>query len=336
MGDHAAVYGRPAVLATLDLQTRAVVSSAEADGVIAELPDFGRSWQWSADEISDLTDLTRGRWQEYRADPSAERYASLIGSGDAERLAMLAIGEAAQAVGHSADGIGLRVASALPAGAGLGSSASVAAAIVGALLAFWDRHAGVEQVADIVREVERRQHGLPSGVDHQTVIRGGVVWAEPGAEAGSAELSDLACSDAPQPIVIDTGPRQQTTGEVVEVVRGRAAGDPTIWNEMHEATREFRAALESSGDVRPMVRRYHRCLQRLGVVPARVAEWIGSWEDDGGAAKISGAGATRGDRAGCLLVYPPAKGAPADLPLPDGWMHIETAIGGPGLRIGIE
>lgn len=335
MGDHAAVYGRPAVLATVDLQTRVKVSPSRAPGVVAELVDLGCGWKWGAAEIVERTRSTRHRWQEYAADPTPKRLEKLLGEGDAERLAMLAIGEAARAAGRSPEGIRIRVSSELPMGAGLGSSASVAAAIAGGLLAFWEQGAAGLQVASVVREVERRQHGFPSGVDHQTVIRGGFVWAEPSPESGSVELTDLACTAAPQPILIDTGAPGQTTGEVVESVRQKVAnGD--VWDEMQTATLAFRRALESADDPRPAVRRYHRCLLRLGVVPDRVADWVRSWEDGGGAAKTSGAGATRGDRAGCLLAYAPANGDVERLSLLDGWTRLEVRIGTPGLTVKAE
>lgn len=336
MGDHAAVYRRPAVLATVDLQTEVVVSVAAASGVAGELVDLGKHWHWTSDEVVDLTEATRARWLEYADEPTPERFASLIGTGDAERLAVLAIGEASRAAGRLPDGIQVRVASGLPMGAGLGSSASVASALVGALLAFWGLPVDTPQVASVVREVERRQHGFPSGVDHQTVIRGGIVWAEPGAESGTADLTELTCRAAPQPVVIDTGAPQQSTGEVVEVVRQSTGADHSIWDEMQAATEEFRDALASAADPSPAVRRYHRCLQRLNVVPTRVAEWIRSWEDAGGAAKISGAGATHGDRAGCLLAYQPAEERSGYLSLPPGWTRVETRIGGPGLTVSVD
>lgn len=337
MGDHAAVYGRPAVLATVDLQTRVKVSSSQAPGVVAELADLSRGWKWRAAEIVERTRSTRHRWQEYAADPTPRRLDELLGEGDAERLAVLAIGEAARAAGRPPEGIRIRVSSELPMGAGLGSSASVAAAIVGGLLAFWEHGADAPKVVSVVREVERRQHGFPSGVDHQTVIRGGFVWAEPGPESGAVDLADLVCAGAPQPILIDTGAPKQTTGEVVESVRQKVAdGDDGVWDEMQTATLAFRRALESADDPRPAVRRYHCCLLRLGVVPDRVADWIRSWEDGGGAAKTSGAGATRGDRAGCLLAYPPPGEESAELTLPPGWSRLETHIGGPGLTVAIE
>jgi mevalonate kinase len=46
-------------------------------------------------------------------------------------------------------------------------------------------------------------------------------------------------------------------------------------------------------------------LQRIGVVPHSASLLIDAIEADGGAAKISGAGATRGDAGGLVIAYQP-------------------------------
>lgn len=217
----------------------------------------------------------------------------------------------------------------------MGSSASVASAIVAGLFESWGMTATSERVAAAALEVERRQHGFPSGVDHRTVIQGGVVWAQPGRERGRVEVEVLQCDSWPRPLVIDTGAPEETTAEVVETVRRRTGGDAFDgWDRMEDATRAFRAALEAGADPRPPVRAYQRQLERLGVVPQPLADWIRSWEDGGGVAKVSGAGATRGERAGCLLAYPPDRDwQTAELKLADGWIVRDAAIGGPGLSV---
>ena len=336
MGEHAAVYRRPAVVATVDLLTEVSLSAATDERVTAELADLERHWSWQPNDILGVTDTARRRWQDYATDPTPAGLERLLGEGDAERLALLAIGEAAQAAGKRPEGLKIRVSSQLPMGAGLGSSASVAAAIVAALWRYWGQAATAEDVAEVVLEVERRQHGFPSGIDHQTVIRGGVVWAQPGDEAGQPSLEAIDCERVPQPIIVDTGSPAETTGEVVDAVRSGVGEAHPGWEEFEAATRAFRTAIECGEDVRPMVREAHRCLLEIGVVPGRVAAWISSWEDGGGAAKISGAGATRGDHGGCILAFPPPGWHRPTLTLPEDWAPLPVEIGGAGLSVSAE
>ncbi len=50
------------------------------------------------------------------------------------------------------------------------------------------------------------------------------------------------------------------------------------------------------------IRANHRLLQKIGVVPTKVANFIADIESSGGAAKICGAGAITGDNAGVVLL----------------------------------
>ena len=69
------------------------------------------------------------------------------------------------------------VESALPVGSGFGSSAATAAGIVAAYLAFLGEELEPRAVERLALEAERRQHGLPSGIDGATVLHGGLLWA---------------------------------------------------------------------------------------------------------------------------------------------------------------
>src|SRR5205085_6050618 len=71
----------------------------------------------------------------------------------------------------------LRVESALPVGSGFGSSAATATGVVAAWLVFRGEALDLERIGRIALEAERRQHGLPSGIDGATVLHGGLLWA---------------------------------------------------------------------------------------------------------------------------------------------------------------
>ena len=330
MGEHAAVYRRPALVATVGLMTEVVIEASSDSGVAAELVNLDRTCVWRSQDISRFTEQARRRWHAYVADPNADRLDQLVERGGAERLVQLAIGEAAQASGIVPSGVRLRISSQLPLGAGMGSSASVASAIVGAWMAFHGESIDAGRVADIALEVERRQHGSPSGVDHQTVIQGGVVWAVPEGGQGQVAVEPVALEAGLDLAIVDTGSPQQSTGAVVEAVRDQVGGERYPgWNRMQLLTEDFRRRLEVGEDPLPVVRSYHQEMQQLGIVPTEVADWIGTWQDGGGAAKLSGAGATVGKRAGCLLAFPDGE----DLKIPSSWNHYRTALGVPGLVI---
>jgi mevalonate kinase len=233
----------------------------------------------------------------------------------------------------------VEIRSALPSGSGFGSSSAAAVGILAALLV----HHGTTPEADLLdrlaMEVERRQHGLPSGVDHRTVIAGGVIWAQREGQGGLTV----------EPVVLDperlaafqvyaTGTPFESTGEVVAEVRRRIADDRVRYeaalDEIAAATVELRGALDGPlgdpGAIRAALRRCTRGLEELGVVPEAVQSRIRRIEAEGGAAKISGAGALSGTGAGCLLVYPPPGGQ--ELSGVAGLAVHRVRLGGHGLR----
>ncbi len=340
MGDHAAVYGFPAVVAAIGLHTTATVAEAEDSGVVADLVNFGERRLWTAGEIEETTVAAQGHWLTYSEDPTPERLKELVGEGGARRLIKLAIGEAARRLNRNPSHLTLRIESELPMSAGMGSSASVATAIVGALYGFWSQATDgvdVDVVAEVVGEVERRQHGFPSGIDHHTVLHGGVVCCERNRQRLSARPVDV--NESVLPVVVSTGASEQSTGEVVEDIRRRTGGAEYVgWQRMAGLTEAFLEALGSGADPRPPVRSYQRELEKIGVVPAAVADWVRSWEDRGGVAKVSGAGAIRGAGAGCLLVYSDSDlGVTVPGPdLPSGWQRWNAPLGGPGLQVTVS
>jgi mevalonate kinase len=244
----------------------------------------------------------------------------------------------------SLSGFRLRIDSELPIGSGFGSSAATATAVIAGCLRFHGRPAGAPEVERLALEVERRQHGLPSGVDGATVLAGGVLWARK-LPSGGLEKERLAAAPAGSALlgglrVFDTGTPAEPTGAVVAAVRERQERDPAgverLLDRMEAATRAFRGALEEAAAdpdrALHLLREHEACLEALGVVPADVRSVVRRVESAGGAAKISGAGSLRGPGAGSLLVYHPEPERIA------GWAFLQlfpfypVRLGAPGFR----
>lgn len=321
MGEHAAVYGRPALVAAADPRARAELMAADT-GVGIELPDFDQHFETSWTEIESHAAGLRRAWWRYAEDPTPDRFRA-VHSGDPASLVMVALGEiAAELPAGERPPIRVRVESSLPVGSGFGSSAATAVAVIGGALFLLEGSAPLERIDRLAFEVERRQHGLPSGADHRTVLHGGVVWAERRGDRGL----EVAPLPSPSPVpsrlqVFQTGQPRETTGEVVAAVKRRRQEAPEdferLLDHMQRNTERFRELLmESAADrteVGGVISDYESCLERLQVVPPEVRKTIRAIEAAGGAAKISGAGALTGVAAGCLLVHWPGE-PPSRLP----------------------
>jgi mevalonate kinase len=359
LGEHAVVYGRPALVAAVDLRLAATARERperRPRTVRLEVPRLGLIEEVPWGVVLEHARGARARWERWAEGSDPSPFASVRGGG-ASHLVQVALGEAARFLDEGGDGgpaLDLRIESQIPQGSGFGSSAAAAVAVVAAYLAVREAGASQGEIEGVALEVERRQHGLPSGVDGATVLHGGVLWAERAADGSlrvepfagrSPLLADLA--------VFDTGTPAEGTGTVVAAVRDRFASDPgrvnAVWDRIEGVTRELRALLEAtaepaggpgadlSGPRRRLCALLHSCeegLEELGVVPAAVRERVRRVEAEGGAAKISGAGALTGPGAGSLLVAHPETGRAATLSCLGDLVRHPVALGPPGLTVG--
>lgn len=220
-------------------------------------------------------------------------------------------------------GLTVEVRSDVPIGRGFGSSAAVGAAVSVAWLAYHDTEMTLRETERLLLDVERRQHGTPSGVDGATVLHGGLVWAERTGEPDGIRCRPCApASNLLEELrLFDTGPPAQETGEVVAAVRElrerQTERVEAVLEEMARTTARFRRLVTEEdpdrGKVVDAIQSYERGLEALSVVPEPVRALIRRVEGEGGAAKISGAGALGsspdgGPGGGLLLVYHPDPG----------------------------
>lgn len=323
MGEHAVVYGRPALVAALDLRLTASIDPlAGGEGPIeVDLPQLGHREEVAWDELVAYGDVARTSWGEYQRRPSPEAFRQLRGE-DPAHVVKVALGEAAAHLPAPPRRFRLRVESQIPVGSGFGSSAATAVAVVDALLTYAGSRAEAGEIYRLSLEAERRQHGQPSGVDNAAVLHGGLIWARRDVGGGvKLETLEATSSLLSTLRIFSTGTPAEPTGAVVAAVRARIDADPLryedLFDHMERATWGLRQELarrqENPLRTIALLRQYHAALVELGVVPPAVAELVAEIEARGGAAKISGAGALSGTGAGSLLVYHPNT---AEL---DGW-----------------
>jgi mevalonate kinase len=316
MGEHAVVYGRPALVAAIDLRLRVRLSHADPNSVVLDLPALGHSEHLSWEEVCAYAHAARERWSAYNLHPALAGFREMRGE-DPAHVVKAALGEAVGLLGEPEEGLSVRVDSDLPLGSGFGSSAATAVAVLAGMFAWRRTPIDLGQVERLALEVERRQHGHPSGVDGATILRGGVLWARKRSSGGLETEPVRARSPLLSRLrVYDTGMPPEATGAVVAAVRGRREEDPgrieAILDRIEAATVSFRAELEREEEDRDralhLIREAQACLEELGVVPGEVCAAVRQIEMEGGAAKISGAGSLAGPGAGSLLVYHPDPG----------------------------
>jgi len=300
-GEHAVVYGRPALVAAVDCLARAEVYPRPDPFARLRLDDFQFEATYSLEEVAERTIRANARHEAYlRGELPISRV--LEGPQD---LFLHLIGQLLQKSGMQlGEGFELRIRSDLPIGAGMGSSAATLAATAKAMGACLGLDLDAEALYELVLNSENLQHGRASGVDPAIVVYGGLIRFERG-ERTSLPARELELT------LVYTGQPESSTGEAVAAVAAEAFSG-AVWDAFAEVARVFEDALQHRNweELIPLVRQNHRLLREIGVVPERVQRFVTRVEELGGGAKISGAGAVRGERAGVLLVF----GATDDLP----------------------
>jgi mevalonate kinase len=290
---------------------------------------------------SELRTYARGRraaWRRYADDPSPEAFAAVRGENPSH-LVCIGLGEAADGLGlEEPPPLRVTLTSAIPLGSGFGSSAAAAAALLHAFFTALGEAPSLQRLEPLALEVERRQHGNPSGVDTATVLHGGLGWArrrENGVERRPLPVAEGVLEGLR---VFDSGPPAEDTGTAVEAVRQlrqrEGAAFEARLQRMEDFTGAFCRAL-ASGDQAVLLQAmsgFQRCLEELGVVPGGVREIVRAVERQGGAAKISGAGSLGGPGAGSLLVYHPQPAGMSSWPCLSALTAYPVSLGAEGVR----
>jgi mevalonate kinase len=232
----------------------------------------------------------------------------------------------------------VHVDSSIPAGAGFGSSAALAVAVTAACRRALGLSGARDEVAAGALRIERHQHGTPSGVDVQAVLRGGVIWCRRSATGLLHEEIRPSAVSLSAFRLYDTGAPAESTGAMISAVRSLRDREPRRFDEavarMSDAVLDGRAALEGPDPaalLAPM-RSAQSALESLEVVHRDVVGAVRAIERAGGAAKISGAGGRDGAGSGLLLVVHPDPAWHERFEPPAGWVRHDAALGAPGLR----
>ncbi len=293
-GEHAVVYGRPALAMAIDRSAEAVLTDdGLPEGVSFDLPDLGQAESFT---LRALREFRKRALRSYRAFLDGE-----IGVRDVVKkpvelfqFAFITVLDGLHL--KARDGLRIRLHSTIPIGCGLGSSAATIVSVLRAVGHYFRVEFRPDWYLKYSLEAENLQHGHASGVDAYISLHGGCArFREGRAEKLPLPRTPFA--------LVDTGTPSTTTGEcVAEVARGFAAS--RIWDDFEQVTLAMeRAFAENDAEsVRALLRENHRLLHSIGVVPEPVQAFIRDIEREGGAAKICGAGSVAGAAGGIVLV----------------------------------
>lgn len=261
-GEHAVVYGQPAIAApvTIVRATATITPAAPGSGLLLALPDIG------------------------------ERV-PVTGEPTQLPLAMVAMLALQVLGGDPTPDWTITVRSTIPVASGLGSGAAAATAIVRALAEAVGTTLSPAQVSALVYESEKLFHGTPSGVDNAVIAYGLPVWFVRGNPPQPFAIAQ------PFTVVIgDTGIPSPTSITVGDVRRGWQA-EPgrfeALFDAVGQVAHRARRGIES-GDVTRLgllMDQNHSLLQEMGVSSPELDRLCQAARQAGAlGAKLSGGG----------------------------------------------
>lgn len=256
-GEHAVVYNEPAIAVP--------VSSLRAEATIQET---GQSFQLIAHDFND-------------------KKLTLQDDDPLIQAVRLTLSHLQQDVPDAT----LTVQSAIPPASGLGSGAAVSAAIVRALLSYFDATLPLDTINSIVYEIEKIHHGTPSGIDNTTVVYEKPVYFIRGQQPRTIETSS-----AIQLVIADTG-QAALTRPTVEDVRHLYTNQPEqtrpVIQRIGELTRQAQSALKQADCqlLGQLMTENHQLLRHLTVSSSQLDGLVNVAVKNGAAgAKLSGGG----------------------------------------------
>jgi mevalonate kinase len=260
-GEHAVVYGRPALaVPVMQVQAEADVSDSSRAGIWIDSPDVNLH--------AELNTL-----------PSDHPIASVIHN----LLFLLRV--------SPFPSLNIRISSTIPVASGLGSGAAVTVALTRALISHLDRSMTDEEINAFTYEIEKLHHGTPSGIDNTVVTYARPVYFVKGQPIEIFKVGQ------PFMIVIgDSGisaPTRESVGDVRRLWSENKSRWETVFDKIAEVSFTARRAIEAGkwellGE---LMNENHALLQKLTVSSPELDRLVEAARNAGAlGAKLSGGG----------------------------------------------
>ncbi|MFX1466306.1 MAG: mevalonate kinase [Promethearchaeota archaeon] len=288
IGEHAVVYGEPAIIITVGKRSYVSVEKEEGN-VKIYAQDINESGAFSLSELKNFAEKLRKLWDDCFKTKNFSPLYSLLKQeklGHIKAMTATTIEEIDINAPFS-----LKINSEIPIGSGLGSSAALSVAVPKALSELFENTLTLDEINQVAYKIESFAHGTPSGGDNSICCYGGALWFKKGTPNVIEPLHlDVAMKNF---ILVFTGTPKLTTGELVANVRSL---DPEYRNprvkQLGIYTQEVRECLakQDFARIKELMNLAQELLTELGVSIDAIDEIHNVIKSIGGGAKLSGAG----------------------------------------------
>ena len=170
-GEHAVVYGAPALACAIQIYAFAAVTSSSALGVRLKVPEFGIDQSFSLLQLFQLAQQTQSRHRQYL---TASGLLSNVVSNPVEFFAAAIGASGLVDVLLNQQGLVIELTMDLATGGGMGSSAALVAAMLAAAFKHLGQPLTPTELISKTTQSEQWQHGRSSGLDPYVCVMGGL------------------------------------------------------------------------------------------------------------------------------------------------------------------
>jgi len=306
LGEHAVVYGKPAIIAAVNKRCYVTISPRHDKNIVVPSENV----ILSENIIFEKTNLARKQWQEFIKTGESMLLKNI--TKNPIDFVLIAIGETLQYYNKKiSSGFALSVQSDIPLGSGMGSSAAFAVSLAGAMSLFLGESLNKEKINEIAFRIEQIQHGNPSGGDNTASCYGGFIWYQKKSDTEKIIKPfpySISKNIAEKFFIINTGIPEESTGEMVTMVNSKfkvqSSKFEKIFADQERLVNKLLSIIQNE-DITLMIyiiRVGEKNLEKLGVVSESTKQLIRQIEESGGAAKICGAGG-RKNKSGIVLAF---------------------------------
>lgn len=260
-GEHAVVYGRPALAVPVtQVHADVDVSDSERRGIWIDAPDVNLH--------AELNTL-----------PSDHPLAAVIHN-------FLFLSRVSPF-----PNLEIKISSSIPVASGLGSGAAVAVALVRALGSHLNHSWTDEEVNTFAYEIEKLHHGTPSGIDNTVVT-----YARPVYFIKGQPMEVLKVGEPFMILIADTGisaPTKESVGDVKKLWEADKTTWEPVFDRFGEIARKARASVEGGEwkSLGELMNENHALLQKLTVSSPELDRLVHAARTAGAlGAKLSGGG----------------------------------------------
>jgi len=292
-GEHAVVYGKPAIAMAVDRFAETTVTPQLSKMISFNLLSSRYKESYTLQMLREIKHRLADKYHQFIEGECGIRE---VLQTPVELTQYAFINMVDHLNSKIANGLNITTESNIPMQCGMGSSAAAVLTVLFAITNFLGISLKRDHFLKLACETENLQHGYSSGVDLRISMDGGCIYYQ------QNEAENRAIPAMPM-YLVNTGQPAASTGDCVSAVK-QQIGDHAIWNEFETITQAIDEVLQLNqyDDFQKLVRENHRLLVEIGVVPEKVQHFIHAIEQQGGAAKVCGAGAVAGDQAGVVLV----------------------------------